>query len=146
MVHIRGEVAIDAPVEEVFDVVADERNEPKYNPRIAHAEQLTGGSIGKGSRFAAQPLGAGAKGVMTVEVLEYDRPHQLHNVIRSSYMQVDGMLHFSAQGDGTLMWWDWDMRLTGPSKFLTPVLALIGPRWECRNWEGLKRYIESGRR
>ena len=28
MAHIAGEVTIDAPVEEVFDMVADERNEP----------------------------------------------------------------------------------------------------------------------
>jgi len=32
MIHITGEVTIDAPVGEVFDMVADERNEPRYNP------------------------------------------------------------------------------------------------------------------
>jgi hypothetical protein len=32
--HIEGEIVIDRPVEEVFDVVADERNEPRYNPRL----------------------------------------------------------------------------------------------------------------
>jgi len=29
---------------------------------------------------------------------------------------------------------------------MSPVLALVGPRWERRNWIGLKQYIESGRR
>lgn len=33
MIHIEGEIVINRPPEEVFDVVADERNEPKYNPR-----------------------------------------------------------------------------------------------------------------
>ena len=32
MTHIAGEVTIAAPVDEVFDMVADERNEPRYNP------------------------------------------------------------------------------------------------------------------
>jgi hypothetical protein len=41
MTHICGEVTIDAPVEEVFDLVADERNEPRYNPRIVRAEKLS---------------------------------------------------------------------------------------------------------
>ena len=33
MVRIQGAVAINRPIEEVFDSVADERNEPRYNPR-----------------------------------------------------------------------------------------------------------------
>lgn len=31
MARISGDVVIDASVEEVFDLVANERNEPKYN-------------------------------------------------------------------------------------------------------------------
>jgi hypothetical protein len=29
-------------------------------------------------------------GEMTLTLLEYDRPHRLHKVVRSSYMKVDG--------------------------------------------------------
>ena len=59
--HISGEVTIDAPVEEVFDLVADERNEPRYNPRIVHAEKLSEGPVGRGSRFVAKPKGMGSR-------------------------------------------------------------------------------------
>jgi hypothetical protein len=38
------------------------------------------------------------------------------------------------------------MGLVGPMRMLSPVLALIGPAWERRNWVGLKEYMESGRR
>ena len=38
MVHIKGQIVIDRPVEEVFDFVADERNEPRYNPRMRRVE------------------------------------------------------------------------------------------------------------
>ncbi|MFC8502509.1 SRPBCC family protein [Pedococcus sp. NPDC057267] len=62
MARIRGGVTIDAPVEEVFDLVADERNEPAYNPRIARAEQLGDGPVGPGSRFLATPRGIGRAG------------------------------------------------------------------------------------
>lgn len=34
MVRIEGEIVINRPVEEVFDLVADETNEPRYNPRM----------------------------------------------------------------------------------------------------------------
>ncbi len=146
MTHIVGEVTIDAPVDELFDLVADERNEPRYNPRIVSAQKLSDGPVGRGSRFIAVPRGMGSRGEMTLEVVEYDRPHRLHNVVRSSYMQVDGTLTFEQVPEGTRMRWDWDMGLAGPMKALSPVLALIGPRWERRNWLGLKEYVEAGHR
>lgn len=146
MTHISGEVTIDAPVEEVFDLVADERNEPSYNPRIVRAEKLSEGPVGSGSRFRAEPKGMGARGGMTLEILEYDRPHRLHHVVRSSYMQVDGTLTFQAVGAGTRLRWDWDMSLLGPMRVMSPFLAIVGPRWERQNWVGLKQYVESGSR
>ncbi|HEY9495747.1 MAG TPA: SRPBCC family protein [Intrasporangium sp.] len=146
MARIAGSITIDAPVGEVFDLVADERNEPKYNPRIVHAEKVTEGPVGKGARFVAEPKGMGAKGVMTMEMLEYERPNRLHNAIRSSYMEVDGTLTFEESGDGTRLSWDWEMGLVGPMRLLSPVLAAIGPRWERRNWVGLKKYVEAGGR
>jgi hypothetical protein len=88
----------------------------------------------------------GSRGEMAMEVVEYDRPHRLHNVIRSSYMQVDGTLTFAEVDGGTRLSWDWDMDLVGPMRVLSPVLALIGPRWERRNWVDLKDHLESGRR
>lgn len=146
MAHITGEVTIDAPVGEVFDMVADERNEPSYNPRIVRAEKVSEGPVGKGARFVAEPKGMGAKGEMTLEILEFDRPHRLRTVVRSSYMQVEGTVTFKEVDGRTWLRWDWDMGLVGPMRVLSPVLAVIGPRWERRNWVGLKKYVESGRR
>ena len=88
----------------------------------------------------------GVKGEMTLEFLEYDRPHRLRNVVRSSYMQVDGTLTFEEVDGGTRLRWDWDMGLVGPMRLLSLVLALLGPTWERRNWVGLKTYMESGSR
>lgn len=83
---------------------------------------------------------------MTLEILEYARPHRLHNAVRSLYMLVDGTLTFTEVHDQTLLRWDWNMTLAGPMRVLSPVLALVGPRWERRNWVDFKRYIEAGRR
>lgn len=146
MVHIAGEVTIDAPVDEVFDLVADERNEPAYNPRIVRAEMVEEGPVRKGSRFVAEPKGMGSRGEMTLEILEYDRPHRLRNVVRSSYMRVEGTVTFDQLSGATRLRWDWDMSLLGPMRLLTPALALVGSRWERRNWVDLKTYVESGRR
>ncbi len=146
MTRIDGEVTIAAPVERVFDMVADERNEPRYNPRIVRAEKISDGDVGLGSRFLAEPRGMGARGVMTVELVEYDRPARLATSIRSSYMDVDGTLTFERVDGGTRLRWSWDMRLRGAMRLAAPVLGLVGPRWEHRNWVGLKQLLEDGSR
>ena len=143
MTRIAGEVTIAAPAEEVFDLVADERNEPRYNPRITSVRKLGPEPVGPGARFVAEPSGTGRRGEMTLTIREYDRPHRLHNEITSSYMRVDGTLTFEEVDGGTRLAWDWDMRLLGPMRLLTPLLAAVGPSWERRNWVGLKDYVES---
>ena len=50
---------------------------------------------------------------MTVEIAGYDRPHRLHDVVRSSYMQVDGAVTFEEVDGGTRLRWDWTMGLRG---------------------------------
>ncbi len=54
MAHIEGEILIGRSVEDVFDFVADERNEPRYNPRMLRAEKISPGPIGAGTRFRAE--------------------------------------------------------------------------------------------
>ena len=51
MARVEGEIVINRPVEDVFDFVADERNEPRYNPRMRSAEQSSEGPIGSGLGF-----------------------------------------------------------------------------------------------
>ena len=123
MTRIAGEVTISAPVDEVFDLVADERNEPRYNPRILRADKVSDGPVRTGARFVAEPKSMGSKGEMTLTIVEYDRPHRLHNLVRSSYMDADGTLTFDAVEGGTRLRWNWDMGLVGPMRMLSPVLA-----------------------
>jgi hypothetical protein len=46
--HIFGHVHIAVPAEQVFDTVADSRNEPSFNPAMAGVELLTPLPIGWG--------------------------------------------------------------------------------------------------
>jgi uncharacterized protein YndB with AHSA1/START domain len=70
MTRIAGEVTIAAPVEEVFDLVADERNEPRYNPRITSVRKLGPEPVGPGARFVAEPSGTGRRGEMPLTIRE----------------------------------------------------------------------------
>jgi hypothetical protein len=61
MARMEGEIVIGRPVEEVFDFVADSRNEPSFNPAMAGVELLTALPIGRGTRFRARMGKAGTQ-------------------------------------------------------------------------------------
>lgn len=134
---------IARPVEDVFDFVADERNEPKYNPRMVRAEKLTPGPVRRGTRWVATVMSRGRPLDMAMEVTEYDRPARLATMTMMSTAQVNGALTFQPDPAGTRMRWSWDLRPKGLFRLLTPVIATIGRRQEERIWAGLKRYLEN---
>jgi hypothetical protein len=143
MARIEGEIMIHRPVEEVFDFVADERNEPRYNPRMVRAEMLTPEPVGLGSRFRAEMRTWPRPVVMNVEFTGYDRPRRLASTTRLSTMDIQGTLTFDPVPVGTRMRWSWQMRPRGLLKLLTLVMAGIGRRQEEAIWTGLKRVLEA---
>jgi len=56
MVEVQGEIVIDRRPEDVFDFVADEENEPRYNPQMRSAKKLTDRPIGVGTSFRAEMI------------------------------------------------------------------------------------------
>ena len=142
MAHIAGQVQIAAPIEQVFDTVADSRNEPSYNPAMTAVELLTPLPLGEGSRFRARMGKAGTE--MLVELTGYDRPHRLGSRTASSMMDTSGALTFSEADGGTVMAWDWQVRPKGWLRALGPLVGPLGARMERGIWNGLKRMLEDG--
>lgn len=143
MAHVEGEIIINRPVEEVFDFVADERNEPRYNPQMLRAEQTSAGPIGRGTRFRAESKTMGRMAEMTIEFTAYERPRRLASSTRLSAMDIQGTLTFDPVPQGTRMRWSWELEPRGMVKLLTPMVALMGRRQEETIWSGLKRYLEA---
>ena len=92
MIRIEGEIVINRPVEEVFDVVSDERNEPRYNPRLLWVEKISSGPIGRGTRFKAATKAMGRPVEMTIEFTEYERPRRLGSSTHMPTMEIRGAL------------------------------------------------------
>jgi Polyketide cyclase / dehydrase and lipid transport len=134
--HVTGHVRIAAPAGQVFDTVADTRNEPSFNPAMAGVELLTPLPIGVGTRFRARMGRAGTP--MLVELTEFDRPHRLGSRTTSSMMQTSGALTFTADRDGTVMIWNWQVRPRGWMRMLGPLSGPLGGRMERRIWTRLK--------
>ena len=141
---VQGDIVIDRPIDEVFDFVADERNEPRYNPQMTRAEMVTQGPIGVGSKFHSVMTGVRAAD-MTIEFTEFDRPHRLASATHMSNggMDITGTLHFEAQGQSTKMKWLWNIEPRGFLKLLGPIVRRMGERQELAIWTGLKKVMEA---
>lgn len=139
---VHGDIVIDRPIDEVFDFVADERNEPKYNPQMTLAEMVTEGPIGLGSKFHSVMTGARAAD-MTIELTEFDRPRRLRSRTHLSSMDIEGTLLFEPQGQSTRMRWRWNLQPHGFLKLLGPIVQRMGERQELAIWTGLKKVMEA---
>jgi Polyketide cyclase / dehydrase and lipid transport len=145
VVRIEGAIAINRPVGEVFDFVADERNEPRYNPRILRVEQLTPGPMGRGTRFRAETRAMGRRTAIAIRYTDFERPWRLASAIQMSAADISGTLTFEPVAGGTRMRWSWDLRPRGWYRLLTPLIARLGRRLEQATWAGLKRFLEDQR-
>jgi len=143
MVHIEGELFINRPLEEVFDVVADERNEPRYNPRLLWVEKLSSGPIGRGTQFRAATKTMGRPVQMTIEFTDYERPRHLASLTHLPKMEIRGALSFDPVPEGTRMGWSWELQPRGVLRLLRRLIARMGKRQEEAIWAGLKQFLEA---
>lgn len=143
MAHIEGDIVIDRTVDEVFDFVADERNEPLYNRRMIRVQKLSAGPIGLGMRFSAEMSQRRGTAEMTIECTAYERPRRLSTTTHLSNMEIDGTLLFEPVPEGTRMRWLWDVKPRGLLRLMGPMIARIGRRQERTIWAGLKRVLEA---
>ena len=143
MTFIEGEITIARPAETVFDFVADQRNEPRYNPRMVRVDKVTGGPVGKGTVFRSAVRAAGRATDMRSELTGYHRPAWLASRTTVEQADIAGTLTFDPVPGGTRMRWAWVVRPKGASRVLTPVISRIGRRQERAIWTGMKRYLEA---
>lgn len=142
MTMVTGSTVVHRPVEEVFDFVADGRNEPLYNPRMLRSVSLTPGPVRAGSRWEATMAAPGHTVRLTSETTLFDRPARLGSVSSMPGMAVDGKVTFQPDPAGTRVTWSWQIHPRGLLRLATPVIARIGRRQEQETWAGLKRHLE----
>jgi hypothetical protein len=142
MAKVSGEILINRPVQQVFDFVADQRNEPIYNPQMLRSEKITDGPIGIGTRFRATARSGRRVAEMLIEVTECDRPRRFGSRTTMPSVDISGGLTFAPVDGTTRMSWFWRVRPSGPLRLLGPLVARLGRRQEERIWTGLKNHLE----
>ncbi len=143
MARIEGEVVIGRPVDVVFDYVADQSNEPQYNPRMVRAEKITAGPVGKGTRFRSAVSSMGRTAEMLIECTGYDRPTLLASTTTMPQAEIRYTLTFAPAAAGTRMRWSGQVQPKGALRLLGPVITWLGIRQEQRIWTSLKKHLEA---
>jgi hypothetical protein len=142
MATIDGEIVIGRPVDVVFDYVADQRNEPQYNPQMVRAEKITAGPVGKGTRFRSAVAARGRTAEMLIECTGSDRPRllppprrwpRLTSATRSGSSQPPPAPGCGGRGR------------CGPSatRLAGPLITWLCRRQEQRIWASLKAHLEA---
>ena len=142
MAKIEGQITIGRPVEVVFDYVADQTNEPQYNPNMVRAEKETEGPIGKGTRFKSAVRSGRRTVELLIETTGYDRPRLLTSSTTMKQMDIAYTLTFEPVADGTRLRWSGEVRPKGGLRLLGPLVTWMGTRQEQRIWSSLKSHLE----
>jgi hypothetical protein len=143
MATIEGKITIARPPEAVFDFVADERNEPRYNPHMVRADKITVGPVGKGTVFRSAARAMGHTTEMTTRLTGCDRPGWLASRTATRQADIDGTLSFDPVPGGTRMRWCWHVHPKGAARLAAPVITVLGRRQERAIWASMKRCLEA---
>lgn len=147
MPTFRDVISIDRSPEEVFDLIADGRNEPRWNPDNTAMALTTSEPIGVGARFEGAVKMMGQTKDIAYEITEFDRPHRIGFLVSKTPLPgtVVGSQTFDPSGDGaTRMEWVWDVRLRGAGKLMTPMVRLMVPGRMRRQLQAVKALLERG--
>ena len=126
------------PPEQVFDTVADLRNETQWNSRVSSADLRSGEPIGLGSQFAI--VNSGSSYDMTITT--YERPTRL--VFEGvGNPDVTIVYSFTSSGDGAEMASTLDFHPKGISKVVFAVLAPVIRREVRKQFASFKALCES---
>jgi hypothetical protein len=143
MARVDGEIVIDRPVDVVFDYVADQSNEPRYNPQMVRAEKVTAGPVGSGTKFRSAVASRGRTAEMLIEITGYDRPRRLASATTMQQADIRYTLTFEPVGSGMRMRWSGQVRPKGTFKLLGLLIAWMGRHQEQRIWTSLKEHLEA---
>jgi len=145
---IRESIDVDAPVERVWAVVAEDvKNAPKWTSYLEKVEKLDDGPPGKGTRYRyALNLPGGNKVTLEVEQDVYSKPKKCAGRLIKGPLKGTWSYTYMQRKDGsTRLVYEMDYELGGLLRFAG---GLLGPQYAAaihKNMESLKRYIESGK-
>jgi hypothetical protein len=138
---MQGELRVEVtrPVAEVFDFLADIRNELAWNPRVIQLEKTSSGPIAAGTTFHGRYTGLGS---LETELTDYEWPGRLGFRSSGPRMRLAGTFTLTATQHGTSVVLVADLRPRGIFKLLEPLMAPMLKQQNAAAAARLKQALE----
>ena len=143
MIAAESSTSIARPAAEVFEFVADVRNDPRWHTDILEAHLAGEGPIGQGSTFAVKfkPFMGQSEGSVTVA--KYEPPRRLELRGQMGKMAPTLTLSVEPQGDGSRFTRRVEMEPPGIMRLLAPFMKGTFRKQNAGFVENLKRVLET---
>jgi uncharacterized membrane protein len=146
--RISESVDIKAPASRVWEVVQEDAvHAPRWSANLAKVEQLDDGPPGKGTRYRFHlDLPGGLKETVEVEQTAYVKPKRCAGKFTRGPLKGTWSYTYTERKDGsTHVVYEMDYELGGFLRFAGGLLAGQYADGLRKNFEGLKKYVESGK-
>ena len=107
---------MDAPVEPLFDLLADPETENDWNPEAIEVRRVAE------NRWRGRYKGIGEMDIVLDDAV---RPERLHFTITGSRLDMDWSFTLAPDGDGTRLHVDADMEPKGAMRIAGPLLGPV---------------------
>jgi len=139
VIEARATVLIDRPLEEVFDYLADSRNEPRWLPGAERVEKTSDGPVGLGTTFEGTYARAGR---VELTLVAFDRPTAVTFRAHSKIVDFDDSVKLSDENGQTRLSATMTAQPRGVMKLASPLMAKTMRRQFEGNWVHLKTTLE----
>jgi carbon monoxide dehydrogenase subunit G len=143
MAHYSTTIASPLPPDAAFTYMADLRNFADWDPGVRRVTQVDGEGGGEGATFDVVVPGPGGRD-MTLRYIttRYEPNATIQAEARSRLFTSIDRVDVVADGTGTKVTYDADLRLNGPLALLDPALKLLFKRIGDRAAAGLATALE----
>jgi uncharacterized membrane protein len=138
-------ITIDRPIDEVFAVISDVENDPKYSSQVVEAQRTTPGPIAVGSRGQIVTKVMGRRVASTGEVTEFEPYRRYGWRLTSGPVPLSGSITFSIGDCGTQVDATIEATPRGLLRIAGPLFAAIAGRQLWRDLTTCKKLMEAGR-
>jgi carbon monoxide dehydrogenase subunit G len=135
-----AESDIARPPEEVFDRMADARNESSWNSQVSRSDLVSDGEVGPGSRFVTVNRGKPYDATITT----YERPGRVVFEVTGKPLDITASFTITPRGDGSHVESRFDFRPKGSMKLMFSLMQSAIRKDIATQSESFKRFCEGG--
>lgn len=145
MAHAEGSVSIKRPIHEVFDFLADGKNNARWRPAVIDIKPV-GDTVGVGATYAQTLKGPGGRSIAgDYEVTAFDPPSHLAFRVTAGPARPEGDYLLTEDAPGaTTVHFSLDLKTAGLMRLMGPMIKRTMVS-EVAYLENLKQELETGR-